>query len=58
MPRPKSDLTKSGRAVGVRLTELEYQEWIKLGGTKWLRAKLKASRQKSINDKRPETLSE
>ena len=58
MPRPKSELTKSGRAIGVRVTELEYQEWIKLGGTKWLRAKLKANRQKSLNDKRPETLPE
>jgi hypothetical protein len=37
MPRPKSDLTKSGRAVGARLTEWEFQEWKKLGGIVWLR---------------------
>ena len=47
MPRPKSEITKSGRTIGVRLTEWEYQEWKKLGGTKWLRAFLKESRLKS-----------
>ena len=46
MPRPESELTKSGRAVGIRLTEWEYQEWMKIGGTKWLRAVLKESKQK------------
>ena len=44
MPRPKSELTQSGRAVGIRLTEWEYQEWKKLGGTKWLRQTLKNQR--------------
>lgn len=48
MPRPKSELTKSGRAVGLRLTEWEYQEWRKLGATKWLRGLLKASRQETV----------
>ena len=48
MPRPKSELTKSGRAMGVRLTEWEYQEWMKLGGTKWLRGLLKESKQKGV----------
>jgi hypothetical protein len=58
MPRPKSELTKSGRTVGIRMSEWEYQEWRKLGSTKWLRMLLKQSKQKSINDQRPQTLSE
>jgi hypothetical protein len=49
MPRPKSELTKSGRAIGVRLTEWEYQEWKKIGGVKWLRGVLKNQRMAMIN---------
>ena len=41
MPRPKSELTKSGRAIGVRLTQSEYEQWIKLGASKWLRKLLR-----------------
>jgi hypothetical protein len=37
MPRPKSELTKSGKAIGVRVTQSEYKQWVKLGGAKWLR---------------------
>ena len=37
MPRPKSELTKSGKTIGVRVTQSEYEQWIKLGGAKWLR---------------------
>ena len=48
MPRPKSELTKSGRAVGIRLTEWEYQEWKKLGSTKWLRQLLMESKKKRV----------
>jgi hypothetical protein len=47
MPRAKTELTRSGKAVGVRLTEWEYQEWVKLGKAKWLRALLKESKLKS-----------
>ena len=47
MPRPKSELTKSGRAIGVRLTECEFEEWKKLGASKWLRGLLKDSRFKT-----------
>ena len=50
MPRPKSDLTKSGRAIGVRLNEWEFQEWMKLGGYKWLRQQLRVSKNKSVKD--------
>jgi hypothetical protein len=49
MPRPKSELTKSGRTIGVRLTEWEYQEWKKLGSTKWLRELLKTRKIDMIN---------
>ena len=44
MPRPKSELTKCGKTVGVRLTQSEYEEWLKLGGGKWLRSFLKVSK--------------
>jgi hypothetical protein len=30
MPRPKSELTKNGKTVGVRVTQSEYEEYIKL----------------------------
>ena len=46
MPRPKSELTKCGKTVGVRLTQSEYEEWLKLGGGKWLREFLQESRDK------------
>lgn len=53
MPRPKTELTKSGRAVGIRLTESEYQQWLKLGATKWLRKFLQQSRdaKEKLNEK-------
>ena len=50
MPRPKSELTNSKKAIGVRLTEWEYQEWIRLGGTKWLRQLLMDSKRKALAD--------
>jgi hypothetical protein len=50
VPRPKSDLTKSGRAIGVRLTEWEFKEWVKLGGYRWLRQQLMDSKRKSVKD--------
>ena len=43
VPRPKSELTKNGMAVGVRLTQSQYQEWKRLGATKWLRKQLTKS---------------
>jgi DNA polymerase III delta subunit len=47
VPRPKSELTNSGRVVGIRLTEWEFQEWKKLGAQKWLREQLKGSKLKA-----------
>ena len=43
-PRLKRELTKNGRAIGVKLTQSEHDEWVKLGKAKWLRAFLKDSR--------------
>ena len=53
MPRPKTELTKSGKAIGIRLTESEYQQWLKLGATKWLRKLLQQSRdaKEKLNEK-------
>jgi len=48
MPRPKTELTKSGRAIGIRLTESEYQQWLKIGATKWLRKLLQEKRDASV----------
>ena len=37
MPRPKSEMTKSGKTIAVRATLSEWNEFKRLGGTKWLR---------------------
>lgn len=49
MPRPKSELTKSGKTIGVRVTASEYEEWIKIGGAKWLRKMLQEKRDNRLN---------
>lgn len=46
MPRPKSELTKSGKTIGIRVTQSEYEEYMKLGGGAWLRKLLQDSRDK------------
>jgi len=43
-PRLKRELTKNGRCVAAKLTQSEYDEWVKLGKGKWLRSYLKDSR--------------
>ena len=48
MPRPKSELTKSGKAIGIRVTQSEYEEYTKLGGSKWVRKLLQDSRDKQF----------
>jgi hypothetical protein len=48
MPRPKSEMTKSGKTIGVRVTQSEYEQWIKLGGAKWLRKLLQEKRDASV----------
>ena len=44
MPRPKSELTKSGKTIGIRVTQSEYEEYTKLGGGTWLRKMLQDRR--------------
>ena len=52
MPRPKTELTKSGKAIGIRLTQSEYEEYERLGKGKWLRKLLQNSRDKrKANDR-------
>jgi len=46
MPRPKTELTKSGKTLGIRVTQSEYEEYMKLGAGKWLRKFLQESRDK------------
>jgi hypothetical protein len=53
MPRPKSELTKSGKTIGVRVTASEHEEWIKIGGAKWLRKLLQESRDNRLNVPKP-----
>ena len=48
MPRPKSELTKSGKIIGVRLTQSEYEQWVKLGASKWLRKLLRDKKDASV----------
>ena len=44
MPRPKSELTKSGKTIGIRVTQSEYEEYVNLGGGTWLRRLLQDRR--------------
>ena len=44
MLKPRREVTKNGRGVSAKLTQSEYEEWVKLGKGKWLRAFLKDSR--------------
>ena len=44
MPVTKREMTKNGRTISVRLTQSEYDEWVKLGKNKWLRSLLKDKR--------------
>jgi hypothetical protein len=40
----KREMTKNGRTITARLTQSEYDEWVKLGRVSWLRALLKDKR--------------
>jgi hypothetical protein len=46
MPRPKSELTTNPKIVGARLTEEQFKEWRKLGGSLWLRKYLEEHKRK------------
>jgi hypothetical protein len=52
VPRPKSELTKNGKTIGVRLTLSEYEEYVKLGKSKWVRNLLQESRDKRVQNDR------
>jgi hypothetical protein len=56
VPRPKTELTKSGKAIGIRLTQSEYEEYERLGKGKWLRKLLQNSRDKRKADGRTNRL--
>jgi len=59
VPRPKSELTKNGKAIGIRLTQSQYEQWKHLGATKWLRKQLTDSPEdKKRNEQTAKTLSE
>jgi len=46
MPCPKTEMTKSGKTIAVRATLSEWNEFRRLGGTKWLRQLLAKSIEK------------
>jgi hypothetical protein len=52
MLKPKKrELTKNGRSVSAKLTQSEYEEWLKLGKGKWLRAFLRDSKyERKLNE--------
>lgn len=59
MPRPKSELTKNCKMVGIRLTEANYEQWKLLGGAAWLRTHLtKLADKKKRNEQAAKTLPE
>lgn len=55
MPRPKSELTKSGTTIGIRVTESEYKEWKQLGAGVWLR-KLLQDRRDGVDGRKSQAL--
>jgi hypothetical protein len=48
MPRPKSELTSSQKCVGAKLTQWQYEEWKRLGASKWLKQMLTESYKKRV----------
>jgi protoheme ferro-lyase len=51
MPRPKTEMTKSGKTIAVRATMSEWNEFRRLGGAKWLRPYLDKSLKKHQQEK-------
>ena len=37
MPRPKSELTTTAKRIGAKLTQWQYEEWKRIGASKWLK---------------------
>jgi hypothetical protein len=48
MPRPKSELTTTQKRIGTRLTQWQYEEWKRVGATKWLKQMLTESRKQRL----------
>jgi hypothetical protein len=48
MPRPKTELTATQRRIGSRLTVWQYEEWKRLGATRWLKKMLTESYKQRI----------
>jgi len=46
MPRPKTEMTKSGKTIAARATLSEWNEFKRLGGIRWLRQLLAESIEK------------
>jgi hypothetical protein len=51
MPRPKTEMTKSGKTIAVRATLSEWNEFKRLGGARWLRPFLDKSLKKHQQEK-------
>jgi hypothetical protein len=52
MPRPKTEMTKSGKIIAVRATLSEWNEFKRLGSSAWLRKLLAQSLEKHQLDKK------
>jgi len=52
MPRPRTEMTKSGKTIAVRATLTEWNEFKRLGGAKWLRPFLAKSIEKHQQQKK------
>ena len=50
MPRPKSELTTTQKRIGTRLTQWQYEEWKRLGATKWLKQMLAESYKRRVQE--------
>lgn len=50
MPRPKSELTNSQQRIGVKLTQWQYEEWKRLGASKWLKQMLTESHKRRVQE--------
>ena len=50
MPRPKSEITGSGKGIGMRMSAWEHETYMALGGNRWLRAFLKQKRVEMVKE--------
>jgi len=50
MPRPKSELTTRQKQIGVRLTVWQFEEWKRLGASKWIKKMLTESYKKRMQE--------